>query len=233
MINFGLSLTSLAVRKRNADILAFNPLTFFDLTDVSKLSQDLAGTVPVTDGWQEVGSVKDKSANGFHMPAVSDQARGRYLNGYPNAISVGTSSAPSAPFEGITESHLLEDGAQDADLRGGWFHDADYFGLRADNFHLPPETTGTSRHPAGMVSRGKPPLPSIGTSRSALTEATACSNDTASQSMASDTVPSTNQTLGRGGAGGLLNCPRGPIVLSSKGMVTCVGLVSRPCPEPR
>lgn len=142
MINLGLSLTSLAVQRRNMGILAFNPLTFFDLTDVSTLSQDLAGTVPVTDGWQEVGSVKDKSANGFHLPAVSDQARGRYLDGYPNAISVGTSSAPSAPFEGITESHLLQDGAQDADLRGGWFHDADYFGLTGRQFPSATRTQG-------------------------------------------------------------------------------------------
>ncbi|WP_170384352.1 SGNH/GDSL hydrolase family protein [Ruegeria atlantica] len=142
MIGSDISITSLAIRKEKLSLNAFKPLVLFDLTDTSALSQDLAGFVPVTTSGQNVGLVKDKSANGNHLSAVSETSRGRFLTGYPNAISVGTSSAPSAPFDGITQSHLIQDGFEDADLRGGWHHDSDYFGLLGRQFPSATQSSG-------------------------------------------------------------------------------------------
>jgi hypothetical protein len=51
---------------------------WYDLSDLSTLFQDRAGTTPVTGAGQEIGRVLDKSGRGNHLTANSDATRGLY-----------------------------------------------------------------------------------------------------------------------------------------------------------
>ena len=59
-------------------ILPLNPLLYIDATDMRTLFQDLAGTTPITTNGQTILSIRDKSSNGYLVPADSATSGGTY-----------------------------------------------------------------------------------------------------------------------------------------------------------
>jgi len=53
-------------------------LSWFDLSDLSTMFQDSAGTIPVTASGQPVGRINDKSGNGFDLQQATATARPQF-----------------------------------------------------------------------------------------------------------------------------------------------------------
>jgi hypothetical protein len=87
------------------------PSALYDISDLSTLFQDTAGTTPVTAAGQSVARVNDKSGNGRNLTQVTAANRPTYqidADGFPYLLFDGTLSgmsvifAPTLPFDRIS-----------------------------------------------------------------------------------------------------------------------------------
>ena len=74
------------------------PGVWYDVSDLSTMFQDRAGTIPVTAIGQTVGRIIDKSGRGNHLTAISDAARGLY--------QADVSGRPFVLFDGVDDGYL-------------------------------------------------------------------------------------------------------------------------------
>jgi hypothetical protein len=74
------------------------PGVWYDVSDLSTLFQDRAGTIPVTAIGQTVGRILDKSGRGNHLTANSDGARGLY--------QADDAGRPFVLFDGVDDGYI-------------------------------------------------------------------------------------------------------------------------------
>lgn len=74
------------------------PGVWYDVSDLSTLFQDRAGTIRVTAIGQPVGRILDKSGRGNHLTAISDVSRGLY--------QADVSGRPFVLFDGVNDGYI-------------------------------------------------------------------------------------------------------------------------------
>jgi len=95
---------------------------WYDLSDLSTMFQDSAGTIPVTAHGQPVGKILDKSGNGYHASQPSNNSRPLYktdgtyhrlwFDGVDDflvtASNIGISAPPLSSFSGVLAADVTK-----------------------------------------------------------------------------------------------------------------------------